>query len=353
MLDLAKVEMALQPQVEGSEDGQRLIANIQAAKSALHHVLDQGFDHWISTFSGGKDSTTSVIMTLEAALERPDKVRRIDVAYADTLIEIPSIHESAMAFLDSLRKSCKLESLPLFIHVATPAIEDRFWVRLLGKGYPPPHQRFRWCTKRLKIKPVEDALKQYIQPNKSAIITGVRFGESKSRDQRLLQSCSRGGECGQGIWFQYSSRLQAGYLAPLIDWPECDVWDFLNFIGPDWGYNTQGLERIYSGHDTRFGCWMCTVVKQDKAMAKTVSLPEWSHLAPLGKFRNHVWEATRDIRSRELHKDGSPGRLTLAMRQNLLKQLLEAQSTVGLELVAQSDIHLIQTMWKEEDNGFQ
>ncbi len=292
-------------------------------------------------------------MTLEAALERPGQVRRIDVAYADTLIEIPSIHESALSFMDSLKDSPRLDSLPLFVHVATPTIEDRFWVRLLGKGYPPPHQRFRWCTKRLKIKPVEDTLREHIQPNKTAIITGVRFGESKSRDQRLLQSCSRGGECGQGIWFQYSSRLQAGYLAPLIDWPECDVWDFLNLFGPDLGYQTSGLERIYNGHETRFGCWMCTVVKQDKAMAKTISLPEWSHLTPLAEFRNRVWQATRDIQSRELRKDGSPGRLTLSMRQTLLKQLLEAQESVGMDLVASSDIQLIKTMWKEENNGYE
>ena len=70
--------MALQPSIDSSEDNRRLHANIEAAKSALHYILDQGFNHWIATFSGGKDSTTSAIMTLEAALERGDEVKRID-----------------------------------------------------------------------------------------------------------------------------------------------------------------------------------------------------------------------------------------------------------------------------------
>src|SRR5208337_4460920 len=112
----------------------------------------------------------------------------------------------------------RLSKLPIHCHIVKPKLEDRFWVNVLGKGYPPPHQRFRWCTNRLKIRPCEYGLRKHIIKGKTAIITGVRFGESHSRDQRLNASCVRGGECGQGIWFEKSNRLGVGYLAPIINW---------------------------------------------------------------------------------------------------------------------------------------
>jgi len=329
-------------------DGLRVLTRVNEAKAALGRVLENGYHHWIVTFSGGKDSTTAVVIALETALEHLTKVNRIDVIYADTMIEIPTIHEYALAFLEHLRGLPRLKLLPLHCHVVAAAVEQRFWVRLLGKGYPPPHQRFRWCTRRLKIEPVENSLKRFVRHNRTAIVTGVRFGESKERDRRLLQSCGRGGECGQGLWFQYSSRLSAGYLAPLIDWGNCDVWDFLSFIAPRFGYQTAELDNIYNGHETRFGCWMCTVVRQDKAMEKTIAQPEWNHLAPLAEFRKHVWEVTRPTETRLLRDDGQPGRLRHEIRKALLQRLLTVQREVGFDLISAEEIQSIKEIWREE-----
>lgn len=329
-------------------DGLRVLTRMNEAKAALSHVLENGYDHWIVTFSGGKDSTTAVVIALETAIEYLTEVKRIDVIYADTMIEIPTIHQYALAFLENLRGLPRLKSLPLHCHVALPVVEQRFWVRLLGKGYPPPHQRFRWCTRRLKIEPVENRLKRFVRHDRTVIVTGVRFGESKDRDRRLLQSCSRGGECGQGLWFQYSSRLKAGYLAPLIDWGNCDVWDFLSLIAPCFGYPTAELNHIYNGHETRFGCWMCTVVRQDKAMDKTIAQPEWSHLAPLAAFRKYLWEVTRPTETRQPREDGRPGRLRHEVRRALLERLLAIQREVGFDLISAEELQTIKKIWKEE-----
>jgi len=332
----------------GHGAGLRVLTRVKEAKAALTHVLENGYDHWIVTFSGGKDSTSSVVIALETALEHPGEVKRIDVIYADTMIEIPTIHQYALSFLNNLRSLSRLEGLPLYCHVALPAVEQRFWVCLLGRGYPPPHQKFRWCTRRLKIEPTERRLKGFVQRNRTVIVTGVRFGESKDRDRRLMQSCSRGGECGQGLWFQYSSRLEAGYLAPLIDWRDCDVWDFLLIIAPDLGYQTSQLQNIYSGHQTRFGCWMCTVVRQDKAMERTVAQAEWNHLAPLAEFRKYAWELTRSTDTRRLRSDGQPGGLKHKVRKALLERLIEVQAEVGIEVISNDEIHAIKRIWREE-----
>jgi DNA sulfur modification protein DndC len=243
----------------------------------------------------------------------------------------------------------RVARLPIYCHVVCPEIEQRFWVCLLGKGYPPPHQRFRWCTRRLKIEPVEDALKSFVKPGKTLILTGVRFGESRARDARLHQSCGRGGECGQGVWFQFSSRLQAAYMAPIVEWGECDVWDFLQFHAPALGYPTRHIEdSIYNGRETRFGCWICTVVRQDRTMEKITALLQWSHLRPLLDFRQRVKELTSRPESRLIRPDGKPGRLTLAVRRQLLDELLKLQTTVGIEIVSPDEIVIIQKYWEKE-----
>jgi len=330
------------------QNGARFLSRLDESEATLQTVISKGYNHWIITFSGGKDSTTTLVIALETALSLSRQVERIDVVYSDTMIEIPVIQQYALSFLEYLKESGRVASLPLHCHVVYPAIEESFWVCLLGKGYPPPHQRFRWCTRRLKIEPVEDALKSFVRPDRTVILTGVRFGESRDRDARLHQSCSRGGECGQGVWFQYSSRLQAAYLAPIVDWNECDVWDFLQFYAPALGYPTNHLEEsVYNGRETRFGCWMCTVVRQDRAMEKITSLPQWAHLRPLLDFRQRVKELTGRLESRVLRPDGKPGRLALATRQQLLNELLELQTRLGMTIVSSDQILAIQEYWKE------
>ena len=332
-----------------SQEGPRFMHRLKDSISALRAMVEKGYTHWIVTFSGGKDSTTTLIVSLEAALVHPEQVERIDIVYSDTMLEIPLIRQFALDFMKTIQNMERVARLPIYCHIVCPEIEQRFWVYLLGKGYPPPHQRFRWCTRRLKIEPVENALKSFVKPGKTLILTGVRFGESRARDVRLYQSCSRGGECGQGVWFQFSSRLQAAYMAPIVEWGECDVWDFLQFHAPALGYPTRHIEdSIYNGRETRFGCWMCTVVRQDRTMEKITALLRWSHLRPLLDFRQRVKELTSRPESRLIRPDGKPGRLTLAVRRQLLDELLKLQTTVGIEIVSPDEIAIIQKYWGKE-----
>jgi DNA sulfur modification protein DndC len=332
-----------------SQEGPRFMHRLKDSISALRAIVEKGYTHWIVTFSGGKDSTTTLIVSLEAALVHPEQVERIDIVYSDTMLEIPLIRQFALDFMKTIQNMERVARLPIYCHIVRPEIEQRFWVCLLGKGYPPPHQRFRWCTRRLKIEPVENALKSFVKPGKTLILTGVRFGESRARDARLHQSCGRGGECGQGVWFQFSSRLQAAYMAPIVEWGECDVWDFLQFHAPALGYPTRHIEdSIYNGRETRFGCWICTVVRQDRTMEKITALLQWSHLRPLLDFRQRVKELTSRPESRLIRPDGKPGRLTLAVRRQLLDELLKLQTTVGIEIVSPDEIAIIQKYWEKE-----
>lgn len=332
--------------------GPRFFLRLEESISSLKSMLERDYQHWIITFSGGKDSSTCVVVALEVAQLNKEKIKRIDIVYSDTGIEIPVIKSYAINFLNYISEAAKNKKLPVKYHVIRPSIDESFWVCLLGKGYPPPHQHFRWCTKRLKIEPVERAFKHIMQPNNSLIMTGVRFGESKARDFRLYQSCKRGGECGQGIWYFYSKKLRAGYLAPIIDWNDCDVWDFLNFYAPKLGYPTSHLEdKVYNGRETRFGCWMCTVVKQDKAMEKITKLPEWSHLTYLLNFREYIINECRSPGSRIRKEDGKPGRLKLKIRERILHNLIDLEKKVNLELITEEEKKYIYGLWQSNKYG--
>lgn len=327
-----------------------LFDRIKESNKSFGYLLSQGFENWIITFSGGKDSTTTLILALEYIIKYPERVKRVDIVYCDTLVEIPSINEFSIDFLEKLKVLSRIKNIPLHINIVKPQLADRYWVKMLGYGYPPPHQKFRWCTRRLKITPVNQVLKEYIIKNKTAILTGVRFGESKDRDIRLNNSCIRGGECGQGLWFEKSQRLGIGYMAPIINWPLCDVWDFLIGFAPHMGYPTLMLKEVYNGHDTRFGCWTCTVVKQDKAMLRTIEQKNWKHLKPLYNFRIEIWETTRLKENRIMKPNNSPGKINKTTRAYLLNRLIDIQNEVKIKLISSEEINFIKDVWSNESN---
>jgi DNA sulfur modification protein DndC len=313
----------------------RLEGMIQASLRGVKAMHKRGYRRWYVMYSGGKDSTAALVLTLEAL---KDTNACVEVLYCDTQLEIPTLHQFAKGFLQFLsNKGVKTT-------VLTPDPEESFWVQIIGRGYPMPHNGFRWCTARLKVRPVERYLKTLaVQGSQGLVVTGVRFGESDARDLRLKLSCSRGGECGQGVWYEESMRLGLGYFSPIVIWRECDVWDFLTFIAPSWGYPTAGLSAVYQGRETRFGCWTCSVVSQDRTMQKIVAFdPQWR---PLLEFRNWLVMFTRDPANRVYKRDGSPGRLTMAARKTVLMRLRELEEQLGLHLLSASEYNLITELW--------
>jgi len=334
--------VVLEAQPDLPEDiSSRLERSIQHAYASFDQLIDRGIDHWMLMYSGGKDSTTTLLLALEYALEHPKRVRQIEVVFSDTQVEIPTLHLYASDFLR------QLESHPAhpIIHTVKPPVEKTFWTLMIGRGYPAPHQKFRWCTDKLKIQPAEVIIKNLPAEGNLAIITGVRFGESDVRDKRMNLSCSRGGECGQGMWFNHSARLNALYAAPIASWRECDVWDYVNYVGPSLGYPTAELQDIYQGHNTRFGCWTCTVVKQDKTMRKITERPEGKQYSPMFEFRNWLLEYSMDHKNRMLRPNGIPGRLSLEARDKIYKRLLQVEKDTGIQILSNEEAIEINKCW--------
>lgn len=306
-------------------------------------------EHWGIAWSGGKDSTATltVIMHLIASGQiKPPKT--MTVFYADTRMELPPLAIAAQKIMGQLK------ARGVDVRVVCAPLDKRFFVYILGRGVPPPNNNtLRWCTRQIKVDPMQDALRVAIDEmgGNVLMITGVRQGESAVRDRRIEMSCGKdGAECGQG-WYQQvlpnatGLRGRIATLAPLLHWRVCHVWDWLNFYAPadEYGaWQTTAIADAYGGDEAqevnaRTGCVGCPLASEERALDTVLQNPAWSHLEPL-KGLKPLYRELREPQNRlkkaglEMLKDGSyaknpqrMGPLTLEARENALQRVLAMQ----------------------------
>jgi DNA sulfur modification protein DndC len=303
--------------------------------------------HWAIAYSGGKDSSATV--TIVAHLIETGQIpppASLTVLYADTRMEITPLQVAAMKVLAELRER------GIRTEIVLPELDDRFMVYMLGRGVPPPKNRFRWCTSQIKIEPMMRALQALRDEagEKILMITGVRLGESAARDARIVMSCSRdGAECGQG-WFQEATPdAVADTLAPILHWRVCHVWAWLTAHCPDLGFPTLDIAIAYGGKEAeevnaRTGCMGFPLASKDNALLAVVRQPAWAYLAPLLRLKPLYNDLSFNHANRlrktevELRKDGTAasnpqrvGPLTLKARAYGLEAVLAIQSEVNAE----------------------
>src|SRR3954464_15852882 len=86
-------------------------------------------------YSGGKDSTAVLQLVWKALADLPPEQRAkpVHVISTDTLVEQPLVAAWVDTSLARLREAARAQGLPLSAHKLTPALEDSFWVNLIGK----------------------------------------------------------------------------------------------------------------------------------------------------------------------------------------------------------------------------
>ena len=329
----------------GNHPDKELRALFEKSQRAFDEIASRHLPRWVVTFSGGKDSTLTALLAADYLLQMDGERPKLDVVYSDTLMEIPAMRKASGSFLRYLRRFALEHELPIRARVVRPKDEDRFWVKLIGKGYPPPKPKFRWCTRRLKIAPATP----FVNTGKpTAVLTGVRYGESAQRTGRLVASCTNGGECGQDYWAQRGPRgSNITYFAPVIDWRTCKVWDFLHFVAPQAGWPTQEVFALYGDTSLRFGCWTCTLVRRDRTVETLIEREPRSPLVKLHEFREFIWAESKKPENR-IPKDGHLGPLSTSFRRRLLSQLLALEKETGLALISHREVDLIRAMWTDK-----
>src|SRR5262245_50032500 len=141
---------------EHNKDGLVLTAaDLQAIQDEIVRVYSADNRPWVIGYSGGKDSTTALQLIWYALSRLPAKERqkKVHVIASDTLVETPVIVDYIDRTLTKINEAAEREAMPFQAEKVRPRLDDTFWVKMIGKGYPAPYRRFRWCTDRLKIQP--------------------------------------------------------------------------------------------------------------------------------------------------------------------------------------------------------
>jgi DNA sulfur modification protein DndC len=299
------------------------------------------YKHWGLAWSGGKDSTT--LVTLIVWLLRSGRIPKpesITIMYADTRMELPPLWEAAQEIISELRE------YGFEVRVVVAPIEKRFFCYMLGRGVPPPTNKFRWCTGKMKIEPMETELEVLFSEKgeKILMLTGIRIGESAVRDARIVMSCSKdGGECGQGWYQETLPDVMCDKLAPLLHWRLCHVWEWLKHWAPlpeygDW--STAILAIIYGEDDVRTGCIGCNLVEEDIALANILKIAKYYYYKPLLRLKP-LYTTLRGHENR-LRKSGLEpgdnfrqrvGPLTMPARKKAFAEVMSIQDEINAEAV--------------------
>lgn len=335
------------------------------------YINDENPRPWIIGFSGGKDSTMLLQLVWNSLKSIPAELRAraIYVVCNNTLVENPKIIHYTEEVLRNIEKAAMEQSMPVHVVRTTPKLEDTFWVNLLGLGYPAPNNSFRWCTERLKISPTTEFIKKQIsQVGEVIVLLGTRSDESSTRARSIAKNKIH----IEGERLRKHVLPNAYVFAPIKDVTTPEVWQYLNQVPSPWGSSNKQLNAIYrnaNGGDcpividdttpscgnSRFGCWVCTVVKRDKSMeAQIMNGEEW--MEPLMEFRGILVKYRNDPEWRETtRRNGSDGwgPYKPDKRAYMLELLLKAQKEIlehdpTLTLINYQDLVAIQVMWHRD-----
>lgn len=336
---------------------------------------------WIIGFSGGKDSTTVLTLVWRALISVREQYgpkalsRSVFVVNNDTLVENPIITDYLLEVLEYIKKGAIEQELPIKVQITLPKLEDSFWISFLGKGYPVPNNQFRWCTERLKIKPTSQFILDKVDAMGEAIVLiGTRLSESATRAKSIRKHEIKGHRLTK-----HPLNPNTYTYAPIKELYLEEVWYVLSKEPSPWGYDNDKLFQIYadasaddyecptmitdktqpSCGQSRFGCWVCTVVKEDKSMKALIKNGN-SWMAPMLEYRDLMVEG-RNIsenrystrRNGQLAVDAeghNMGNYTFEYRVEMLKKLLILQRNLQkekphMELISNQELVAIQINW--------
>ncbi len=123
---------------------------------------------WVVAYSGGKDSTLVLQLVYELLLSLDSTQHKpVYIVSSDTRVEAPNIESYLEGSIAAINKHATTSNLPIHAELIQPEVDQGFWGNLIGKGYPPPTRWFRWCTSKMKIKPVKSAIEDVIRKHGS------------------------------------------------------------------------------------------------------------------------------------------------------------------------------------------
>ena len=361
-------------------------ARLEERYSEIRQVYLADSRPWVIGYSGGKDSTTALqlIWYALAQLKKDELKKPVFVISSDTLVETPKIVDYIDKSLQRINDAAKRADLPFSAHKVSPEIDDSFWVNLIGRGYPAPSNKFRWCTERLKIDPANKFIREKVaEHGEVVVILGVRTSESATRAQVMSLH-----KISNSALSRHTTLPNAYVYTPIEDFSLNEVWTYLLQVKSPWGNENRDLVTLYrnaqagecplvvdkttpSCGNSRFGCWVCTVVTRDTSMEAMIENGE-TWMEPLLDFRNRLAETQDPSIKRQVRQfkrrngrvtftaDGKviPGPYTPDFRKQLLRELLVTQKQVSVsgeldELISKQELEEIRRIWRSEEQDWE
>jgi phosphoadenosine phosphosulfate reductase len=190
---------------------------VEEATSFIRRQNDSAGLPAMVSFSGGKDSLATLLLTLDAGL-------RLPVLFVDTGLEFPET-------VEHVRDMASRHSIELMTERAP---DEAFFGNLDYFG--PPGRDFRWCCKTNKLGPTVRAITSRFPKGVLSFI-GQRRYESESRADK------------QRVWHNPWTPGQVG-ASPIQDWTALHVWLYIYSKGEPYNlWYDRGLDRI--------GCYLC------------------------------------------------------------------------------------------------
>ena len=322
---------------------------------------------WVIGFSGGKDSTAVLQLIFDALSQLPASqlTKELHVLSNDTLVENPNVVkflDTQLFLIKEYGKNKLFAHEPNLFHVAksTPKLGDTFWLNLIGKGYPSPNQWFRWCTERMKIKPTSAYIVDVVNDQGEAIIVlGTRKAESSNRAKSIQKYEI------PGLKLRRHTLPNAYVYAPIVEMSNQEVWAYLMNHPNSWGADNKELLSLYrsasdimecplvvddttpSCGNSRFGCWVCTVVQKDRSMSHMIENgEEW--MGPMLIFRNWLYDIRNDKTKRQQKRRNGEkglGPFSIETRKEILERLLGVEQEVEMPLISKDELTAIQYQW--------
>ncbi len=333
------------------------------AQAAIAHLL-RGQHPLLVAYSGGKDSTVLLALTLNAAKDqaaRGEPVPCIIVTHGDTGVEHPMLHQLALREMAKARDFGRRHGFQVVAQAAHPALNDTWAVAILsGRKLPTfTNSSSRDCTIAWKRNPMvklrKHLLARHGRPDSQCPVTliGTRYEESDSRSVRMTER----GETAAVPWEQAG----ALYLSPLAHWTMEDIWAYLGELraGRQSAYTDgEAVFALYADAGgtscavvsdlatearkksracgARFGCALCTAVGRDKSLETMLETsPAYAWMRPLNLLQRFLVNTQYDWRrrnwlGRKLDAEGFlkiyPTTYAPAMLQELLHYALTIDS---------------------------
>ncbi|QYX30112.1 DNA phosphorothioation system sulfurtransferase DndC [Sphaerospermopsis torques-reginae] len=374
-----------------------LVDYIQVLTTEIQELYCLDAIPWVVGYSGGKDSTATLQLIWNAISGLPPEKRTktIHVITTDTGVENPYVSAWVRNSLKQMEIAAQEQKMPMTPHLLQPETKQTYWAGLIGKGYPAPRHTFRWCTGRLKIDPSNRFIRDVVRGSgETIVVLGTRKTESTNR--ALIMTKREEGRVRDRL-SPHPSLINSLLYTPIEDWRNDEVWLYLMQWENPWGYSNKDLFNMYrestadnecplvidtstpSCGNSRFGCWVCTLVSSDKslnAMIQNDEEKEW--MQPIVDFRREldiendrekrdfrrIWGEVQLFernRNGETSIEPIPGPYTKYWREYWLRKLLTAQTEMrknapenmrDITLISMEELSEIRRIWLEEKHEF-